>query len=109
MVLSGVDAALARWAEDLLAGIPGSNPAEGIPPHLRGLIQDLKEVSRQILPGQDTSTDFGPSNFAGFVDALDGIENLLVTPLSLGPLLRKPGEKIPAGSNFSIRTDFVSV
>ena len=100
MVLSGVDAAPARRAEDLLAGIPGSNPAEGIPPHLRGLIQDLKEVSRQILPGQDTSTDFGPSNFAGFVDALDGIENLLVTPLFAGIALEEAGGEDTGGQQF---------
>ncbi len=80
-VLSELDAVLARRAEDVLAGIPVSrNPAEQVP-NLRGLIQQLKEASVQILAGRETATTFGASNFAGFVDALDVIENLLVTPL----------------------------
>src|SRR5262249_20972117 len=81
VVLSELDAALARRAEDVLAGIPGSeNPAKGVSPHLRGAIQQLKDESAQIPAGRETSTTSGSSNFAGFVDALDVIENLLVTP-----------------------------
>ena len=97
-VLRDLDGALERRAEDLLAGIPDSNhSAEVIPPHLRGLIQDLKEASRQILPGRETSTAFGASNFAGFVDALDVIESLLVTPLFGGVATEEAGREDTAG------------
>jgi hypothetical protein len=58
---------------------------------LRGLIQHLKEASRQILSGREPSTAFGASNFAGFVDALDVIENLLVTPLFAGVAVEETG------------------
>jgi hypothetical protein len=100
-VLRDLDAALAGRTEDVLAGIPGSkHPAEGISPDLRGLIQHLKEASRQILPGRETSTAFGASNFAGFVDALDVIENLLVTPLSAGIAVEETGVEDTDGHQF---------
>jgi uncharacterized membrane protein YccC len=85
VVLSGLDAALVRRAQDVLAGIPGSeNPAGEVPPPLRGLIKYLKDASAQILAGRESATTSGASNFAGFVNALDVIENLLVTPLFRG-------------------------
>jgi hypothetical protein len=96
-VFRDLDAALARRAEDVLAGIPGSeHPAEGIPPRLRELIQHLKEASRQILPGRE-GAGFEASNFAGFVDALEVIENLLVTPLFGGIAVEETGAEDPAG------------
>jgi hypothetical protein len=100
-VLRDLDGALARRAEDVLAGIPASkHPAEGIPPRLRELIQYLKEASRQILAGPQTSTAFGAASFAGFVDALDVIENLLVTPLFGGIAGEETGVEDTAGHRF---------
>jgi uncharacterized membrane protein YccC len=81
MGLRDLDAALARRAEETLAGIPDSkSPAEGVS-DLRELIQHLKQMSAQILAASETSKASGGSNFAGFVDALEVIENLLVPPL----------------------------
>ena len=99
-VLRDLDAALERRAQDVLAGIPGSNPTQGIPPHLRGLIQDLKEARRQILPARESSMAVGVSNFTGFVDALDVIENLLVGSLFGRVAIEAPGVENTAGHQF---------
>ncbi|MBV8135414.1 MAG: FUSC family protein [Deltaproteobacteria bacterium] len=99
-VLRELEAALARRAENVLAGIPDSkHPAEGIPPHLRELIQDLREASGQGLPSRETSTAFEASNFAGFVDALDLIENLL-TPVFGRVAVEETGGEDTAGQQF---------
>jgi uncharacterized membrane protein YccC len=64
------------------------------------LIEDLKEASGQTLPGRETSTAFGASNFAGFVDALDVIENLLVTPLFGGVAVEETEGEDTGGHHF---------
>ena len=100
VVLNELDAALARRAEEVLAGIPASrNPPEQVP-HLRELIEQLKDASAQILAGRETATTFGASNFAGFVDALDVIENLLVTPLFGGVATEATEVENTAGHQF---------
>src|SRR5262249_29122250 len=100
VVLSELDAALARRAEEVLAGIQGSrNSAEQVP-HLHGLIRQLKDASAQILAGSETATTFGASNFVGFVDAMDVIENLLVTPLFGGVATEATEVENTAGHQF---------
>jgi multidrug resistance protein MdtO len=72
VALSGIDADLTRRKEELLEGFPDEmSPARGG--------AELKELSMMI--SQDgTPTDIGASNLAGFVGALEIIENLLETP-----------------------------
>jgi Fusaric acid resistance protein family len=99
-VLNDLEAVLARQAEDLLAGIQGFENPEGVSPHLRGLIRQLKDASAQILTGRETATAGGASNFAGFVDALDVIENLLATPLFGRVASEATGEETAVGHEF---------
>jgi Fusaric acid resistance protein family len=101
VVLSDLDAVLARRAQEVLAGIQGvENPVPGVSPHLRGLIEHLKDASAQILTGRETATAGGASNFAGFVDALDVIENLLATPLFGRVASEATGEEKTVGHEF---------
>ena len=100
MVLSELDAALARRAEEVLAGIQGFENLQVVSPDLRGLIQDLRNASAQTLTRRETATAVEASNFAGFVDALEVIENLLVTPLFRGVAIEATGGEKTAGQEF---------
>jgi uncharacterized membrane protein YccC len=100
VALNELDAALEKRADEPLAGLPDwKNPPEEVA-HLRGLIQHLKDASAQILAGRATATALEASNFAGFVDALDVIENLLVPPPFGGAAVEAPGEENTAGHQF---------
>jgi hypothetical protein len=100
VVLNDLDAVLARRAEDVLAGIQGFENPEGVSPHLRGLVRQLKDASAQILRGRETATADGASNFAGFVDALEVIENLLATPLFGSVASKATAEEKTVGHEF---------
>jgi hypothetical protein len=100
VVLNDLDAVLARRAEDVLAGIQGFENPEGVSPHLRGLVRQLKDASAQILRDRETATADGASNFAGFVDALEVIENLLATPLFGSVASKATAEEKTVGHEF---------
>jgi hypothetical protein len=80
-VLRDLDRALARRAEEVLAGIPDSKSPAGRLSDLPRMIQHLKEMSVHILATGEAPMPFGASNFAGFVRALEAIEALLEPPL----------------------------
>src|SRR5262249_3096153 len=72
MALSGIDADITRRKEELLEGLPDAmSPA--------GARVELKELSAMISE-DGTPSDIEASNLAGFVGALEVIENLLGTP-----------------------------
>jgi uncharacterized membrane protein YccC len=72
VALSGIDADLTKRKEELLEGLPEAmSPARG------GV--ELRELSAMISD-DETRADIRASNLAGFVGALDLIENLLETP-----------------------------
>ena len=86
VLMTALDAALARRSEDLLAGLPDSDISAGELLELQSAISHLKEFSRPIRPTGRMLTRADASNFAVFIGALETLANLLEPlPVSTAP------------------------